>query len=60
MIGEEILFLPVSELSKRIESKKLSPVDLTKAYLERSEKIGPRLNAYAKLTPEAPSGNSPF
>src|SRR5262249_53103579 len=52
MIGEEILYLPVSELSKRIETKKLSPVDLTKAYLERSEKIGPRLNAYAKLTPE--------
>ncbi|HYK40643.1 MAG TPA: amidase [Candidatus Eremiobacteraceae bacterium] len=52
MIGEEILFLPVSELSKRIEAKKLSPVDLTKAYLDRSEKIGPRLSAYAKLTPD--------
>jgi aspartyl-tRNA(Asn)/glutamyl-tRNA(Gln) amidotransferase subunit A len=52
MIGEEILFLPVGELSKRIEAKKLSPVDLTKAYLDRSEKIGPRLNAYAKLTPD--------
>jgi aspartyl-tRNA(Asn)/glutamyl-tRNA(Gln) amidotransferase subunit A len=52
MIGEEILYLPVSELSKRIEAKKISPVDLTKAYLERSEKIGPRLNAYAKLTPD--------
>src|SRR5215468_9394158 len=52
MIGEETLFLPVSELAKRIESKKLSPVDLTKAYLDRSEKLGPRLNAYAKLTPE--------
>src|SRR5215470_6576462 len=52
MIAEEILFLPVSELARRIESKKLSPVDLTKAYLDRSEKFGPRLNAYAKLTPE--------
>jgi aspartyl-tRNA(Asn)/glutamyl-tRNA(Gln) amidotransferase subunit A len=52
MIGEEVLYLPVSELSKRIESKKISPVDLTKAYLDRSEKIGPRLNAYAKLTPD--------
>jgi aspartyl-tRNA(Asn)/glutamyl-tRNA(Gln) amidotransferase subunit A len=52
MIGEEVLYLPISELSKRIESKKLSPVDLTKAYLDRSEKIGPRLNAYAKLTPD--------
>jgi len=52
MIGEEILYLPVSELSKRIEAKKISPVDLTKAYLDRSEKLGPRLNAYAKLTPD--------
>ena len=52
MIGEETLYLPVSELAKRIEAKKLSPVDLTKAYLDRSEKLGPRLNAYAKLTPE--------
>src|SRR5438477_1762931 len=52
MITEEILFLPISELSKRIESKKLSPVELTKAYLDRSEKLGPRLNAYAKLTPD--------
>src|SRR5215475_11190841 len=52
MIGEETLFLPVSELAKRIESKKLSSADLTKAYLDRSEKFGPRLNAYATLTPE--------
>src|SRR5438552_10028222 len=52
MITEEILYLPVSELSKRIESKKLSTVELTKAYLDRSEKLGPRLNAYAKLPPD--------
>ncbi|HEY1422826.1 MAG TPA: amidase [Candidatus Acidoferrum sp.] len=52
MISDEILFLPASELAKRIQSNALSPVDLTKAYLDRSEKIGPRLNAYARLTPE--------
>src|SRR5262250_2077438 len=52
MIGEEILFLPLSELAKRIETKTLSPVDLTKAYLDRSEKLGPKLNAYARLTPD--------
>jgi aspartyl-tRNA(Asn)/glutamyl-tRNA(Gln) amidotransferase subunit A len=52
MINDEILFLPASELAKRIQSKALSPVDLTKAYLDRSEKIGPKLNAYARLTPE--------
>jgi aspartyl-tRNA(Asn)/glutamyl-tRNA(Gln) amidotransferase subunit A len=52
MIGEETLYLTVGELAKRIESKKLSPVELTKAYLDRSEKLGPRFNAYARLTPE--------
>src|SRR5215467_11866203 len=52
MLSDEILFLPASELAKRIQSKALSPVDLTKAYLDRSEKIGPKLNAYAHLTAE--------
>ena len=51
-ITAEILHLPVSELAKRIQSKAISPVDLTKAYLDRSEKLGPQLNAYARLTPE--------
>ncbi|HUC53307.1 MAG TPA: amidase [Candidatus Cybelea sp.] len=52
MPGEEIFYLSVSELAKRIESKKLSPVDLTQAYLDRSRNFGQRFNAYALLTPE--------
>jgi aspartyl-tRNA(Asn)/glutamyl-tRNA(Gln) amidotransferase subunit A len=52
MPGEELFYLSVSELAKRIESKKLSPVELTKVYLERSQKLGPRFNAYAQLTAE--------
>src|SRR5439155_1576784 len=52
MPGEEIFFLSISELSKRIEAKKLSPVELTQMYLGRSQKFGPRFNAYATLTPE--------
>jgi aspartyl-tRNA(Asn)/glutamyl-tRNA(Gln) amidotransferase subunit A len=51
-ISDEVLFLPASELAKRIQSKAISPIDLTKAYLDRSEKLGPKLNAYARLTPE--------
>jgi aspartyl-tRNA(Asn)/glutamyl-tRNA(Gln) amidotransferase subunit A len=50
MPGEELHYLSLTELAKRIESKRLSPVDLTKLYLDRSEKLGPRLNAYARLT----------
>jgi len=52
MIGEDVLYLSVTELGARIQTKKLSPVELTKAYLDRSEKLGPRFNAYARLTPE--------
>jgi aspartyl-tRNA(Asn)/glutamyl-tRNA(Gln) amidotransferase subunit A len=50
MLGEDILFLPVTELSARIKARKLSPVELTQSYLERSRTIGPRLNAYVTLT----------
>jgi aspartyl-tRNA(Asn)/glutamyl-tRNA(Gln) amidotransferase subunit A len=52
MPGEDIFYLSVTELAKRIESKKLSPVELTHVYLDRSQKLGPRFNAYARLTPE--------
>jgi Asp-tRNA(Asn)/Glu-tRNA(Gln) amidotransferase A subunit family amidase len=50
--NEPLHFLSISELAGRIQSKKLSPVDLAKLYLDRAEKLGPRFNAYAHLTPE--------
>jgi len=52
MPGEELYFLSLTELAKRIETKKLSPVELTQLYLDRSQKFGPRFNAYALLTPD--------
>ena len=52
MISADILYLSAAELGKRIQSKSLSPVELTRAYLDRSERLGPKLNAYARLTPE--------
>ncbi len=52
MPAEELHFLSVAELARRIESKQLSPVALTELYLSRSEKFGPRFNAYARLTPD--------
>ncbi|HTT32175.1 MAG TPA: amidase [Methylomirabilota bacterium] len=52
MPGEELFFLSLTELAKRIETKKLSPVELTQLYLDRSQKFGQRFNAYALLTPE--------
>jgi aspartyl-tRNA(Asn)/glutamyl-tRNA(Gln) amidotransferase subunit A len=52
MIGADVLYLTVGELADRIRTKKLSPVELTEAYLRRGETIGARLNAYATLTRE--------
>ncbi|HWF05835.1 MAG TPA: amidase [Candidatus Angelobacter sp.] len=52
MLSEDILFLSVTELSKRIRARQLSPVELTESYLERSRNLGPKLNAYATLTPD--------
>src|SRR5215469_8177082 len=52
MLSEDILFLPVRELAHRIRLRRLSPVQLAESYLDRSQKIGARLNAYANLTPD--------
>ncbi len=52
MPTEELFYLPITELANRIETKQVSPVELTQLYLKRSEKYGERLNAYARLTPE--------
>jgi len=52
MPTEELFYLPISEVAKRIETKKLSPVELTQTYLERASKLGPKLNAFATLTPD--------
>lgn len=52
MLSEDILYLPVAELSKRIHARRLSPVELTESYMDRSRELGPKLNAYATLTPE--------
>ena len=50
MLQEDIFFLSARELGERIRARKLSPVELTEGYLERSEALGPKLNAYATLT----------
>src|SRR4029077_18583551 len=52
MLSEDVLFLSVTELSKRIRTRQLSPVELTESYLDRSRSIGKKLNAYATLTPD--------
>jgi aspartyl-tRNA(Asn)/glutamyl-tRNA(Gln) amidotransferase subunit A len=52
MLGEEVLYLPVRELGKRLRAKEISAVELTESYLARSEQLNPRLNAYVTITRE--------
>jgi aspartyl-tRNA(Asn)/glutamyl-tRNA(Gln) amidotransferase subunit A len=52
MLGEDILYLPVSELGLRIRTRKISPVELTESYLDRIARLAPKLNAFATVTPE--------
>jgi aspartyl-tRNA(Asn)/glutamyl-tRNA(Gln) amidotransferase subunit A len=52
MLGEDILYLTVAELGQHLRKKAFSPVELAQSYLDRSEKLGPKFNAYVTLTPE--------
>jgi aspartyl-tRNA(Asn)/glutamyl-tRNA(Gln) amidotransferase subunit A len=49
---EDLCFRPVSELSKQIASRKLSPVELTRAYLERTEELDEKVKAVLTVTKE--------
>ena len=46
----DALYLPIADLGARIRARRLSPVDLTEAYLERIHRLSPRLNAYQTIT----------
>lgn len=50
MISEDILFSSIRELAAQIRTRKLSPVELTKAYLDRLERFGPKLGAVVTIT----------
>jgi aspartyl-tRNA(Asn)/glutamyl-tRNA(Gln) amidotransferase subunit A len=52
MVTEDILFSSVRALGESIRTRKLSPVELTEAYLKRLETIGPKLNAVVTVTRE--------
>ncbi len=50
MTGDDLLYKPVHELAGLLRARKLSPVELTRAYLARIEALNPRLNAFAAVT----------
>jgi Asp-tRNA(Asn)/Glu-tRNA(Gln) amidotransferase A subunit family amidase len=49
---EELAFASVPQLAALIRARKVSPVDLTKMYLARLKKYGPKLNCVVTLTEE--------
>ena len=49
-MSEELCFLTVAEASRLIRDRKLSPVDLTRAYLARIDAINPHLDAFITVT----------
>lgn len=47
-----LFYTPISELAAQIRAKKVSSTELTKAFLDRSEALGPRFSAYVTITRE--------
>jgi len=52
MLAEDTFLLSVRELGQRIRARTLSPVELAEGFLDRSERLGPRFNAYVTVTRE--------
>jgi aspartyl-tRNA(Asn)/glutamyl-tRNA(Gln) amidotransferase subunit A len=50
--ASELTSLTIVDAARRIASGELSPVALTRAYLERIERLNPRINAYITVTAE--------
>jgi len=51
-MSNELCFLTIAEAGRLIESRKLSPVELTQALLDRITAIDPQVNAYITVTAE--------
>src|SRR5437588_11680083 len=51
-MSEDLCYQTIAELSKQIAAKKLSPVELTQAYLERAESVNEKLKTVITLTRE--------
>jgi aspartyl-tRNA(Asn)/glutamyl-tRNA(Gln) amidotransferase subunit A len=49
-MAEELCFLTVAEASRLIKARKLSPLELTEAYLARIQALQPQLNAFITVT----------
>lgn len=53
MSGNELCWMPATELAARIRDREISPVEATEAMLAQVERLNPELNAIVTLTDEA-------
>ncbi|MFI5198161.1 MAG: amidase [Thermoanaerobaculia bacterium] len=51
-LAEDVFFLSVAELSRKLKAKEISPVALAEGFLDRLERIGPKLGAIVTVTRE--------
>ena len=51
-MNADLCFLPAAEVAGRIRTRDISPVELTRAVLERIERHDGRVNAFAHLAPD--------
>ena len=47
---DELCFQPISSLAAEIESRRVSPIEVTEAYLRRIERLDRRIHAYITVT----------
>ncbi|HKZ07543.1 MAG TPA: amidase [Methylomirabilota bacterium] len=52
MANDELCWMSAAALAAAIRRKKVSPVEVVRAVLERIDRLNPHLNAYVTLTPE--------
>ncbi|MBI2160590.1 MAG: amidase [Candidatus Rokubacteria bacterium] len=53
MNATDLCYTPATQLARLIRAKQLSPVELTRAVLERIERLNPVVNAFCTLTSDA-------
>ena len=53
MSSAELCFTPATELARLIRARQISPVELTRAVLERVERLNPVVNAFCTVTADA-------
>ncbi len=50
--GDELAFVPATELGRRIRAREVSPLDVVRVFMQRIERLNPDIGAYVTLTAE--------